>query len=1356
MRVIKRDSTFADFDADRIRNAISKAAESVHQEVDANKITDHVVERLTNLSLDEVGIESIQDLVEQELMNSSLYNVAKHYILYRNEKQKQRDMGVLNLKNLPDITPPWGPLGYVTYKRTYSRDNEEFKDTIIRVLIACQKQLKVGFTNDELRDAYEHFMNLRGSVAGRFLWTLGTETVSRFGLMSLQNCAFCKYDHPVRPATWVMDVLMLGCGVGVNIQKHNVENLPPVVDADIQIERKDTKDADFVIPDSREGWVSFLERVLEAFFVRGKSFTYSTILIRSAGAPIKGFGGVASGPEALCSGMSGICKVLSQRRGKKLRPIDCMDIIDIIGSIVVAGNVRRCLPKGSMVHLQRGLVPIEEVVPGDMALTGEGAYHRVSHFFQQGRQKLVSIKTESSSFRCTSNHRMAFLSPDSNKIGWKTASELRAGDMLLTTRTPLQGTKTCLPPCKDDGEFSPVINTALAWLLGFLRHKYPLDKECADHAKEIMGSFPSIKPILQHSVSYPHTIPPYIRCAQLPERLAYLSGIMDGRGGVSKGIVHILSTDSEVFAREVQNLCYSCGFETILVHCAGQVQVNAVSAHSRRVIASIPSLHKIVPPCDEEDDDAPETRPFTTDMVQVVEEEEVEEETYDITVEDKHEFYCGGHLTHNSAIIIIGDAEDREYINAKRWDLGNIPNYRAMSNNSVVCSHIDDLPSEFWNGYQGTGEPYGLINMDLAKKIGRVKDGSKYPDPLVEGFNPCVTGDTYVMTSEGQRQVKDLVGVKFHAVLDGKEYASTDEGFWHTGLKDVFCVKLGNGVEIKTTGNHMLKTAVGWKEVSDLTQEDFVLLSENKDYTWTGDGTEEEGYVVGRLVASPDMRFITLGVPAKYKETSDYTPIMIINETLQKLASDKPRMVFTKESEGVREYVFCSDHVQRLATKFQDLKHERCSYEFTIGFLRGFFDAESQVIRKQCIKVWQKFPRLLQCVQRLLLMVGILSHIEPIAQEDGGGYDLIIRDTNLDRFQDKIGLYDDDKLALLQSWTRKKKLDRFWSKVHSITPVGQEHVYDCTVQGAHAFSGNGVVAHNCAEQGLANYETCCLSEIFLPNLKSYEQLRSLATILYRICKHSLNLPCHHPETESIVHNNQRMGIGVTGWCQSTPEQKSWMAHLYEYLRQYDKIYSKKLGFETSVKLTTCKPSGTLSLLPGVTPGCHPAIFRHYIRRIRMSATNPLVDLCRSHGYHVEPQINFDGTNDSSTMVVEFPCKAADNAVLAESMSAIDQLEVMKEIQTNYSDNSVSITCYYRKEELPAIQQWLRENYQFNVKTVSFLLHYDSGFKQMPYESISEETYHELSRKVRPITSGTIHTDDTDSTMECAGGACPVK
>jgi phosphoribosylformimino-5-aminoimidazole carboxamide ribonucleotide (ProFAR) isomerase len=113
-------------------------------------------------------------------------------------------------------------------------------------------------------------------------------------------------------------------------------------------------------------------------------------------------------------------------------------------------------------------------------------------------------------------------------------------------------------------------------------------------------------------------------------------------------------------------------------------------------------------------------------------------------------------------------------------------------------------------------------------------------------------------------------------------------------------------------------------------------------------------------------------------------------------------------------------------------------------------------------------------------------------------------------------------------------------------------------------------------------------------------------------------------------------------------------------------------------------------------------------------------------------------------------------VLAKDTSAVRQLEFVKRLQSEWSDNSVSVTVYYRKEELPEIKQWLKENFNFSVKTVSFLLHNEHGFKQAPYEEITKEKYEELISKVTPITSVNVAESDMKDSFECAGGMCPIK
>ena len=246
---------------------------------------------------------------------------------------------------------PWSSVGYLTYKRTYARPiegtnrTEEFQETVERVIQACDKQLNVGFTKEEEDRLRYYLLSLKCAVAGRFFWQLGTQTVDRLGLASLQNCAFTVIDEPVRPFCWTMDMLALGSGVGYNIQRKYVDKLPVVRDWFRAPTRVDHGGADFIIPDSREGWVKFLGKTLKAAFlsqtIEKGTFTYSTQVIRGKGTPIKGFGGVASGPEELCWGIGKISEILEKRIGKKIRPIDALDILNIIGHIIVAGNVRR-------------------------------------------------------------------------------------------------------------------------------------------------------------------------------------------------------------------------------------------------------------------------------------------------------------------------------------------------------------------------------------------------------------------------------------------------------------------------------------------------------------------------------------------------------------------------------------------------------------------------------------------------------------------------------------------------------------------------------------------------------------------------------------------------------------------------------------------------------------------------------------------------------------------------------------------------------------------------------------------------------------------------------------------------------
>ena len=296
----------------------------------------------------------------------------------------------------------------------------------------------------------------------------------------------------------------------------------------------------------------------------------------------------------------------------------------------------------------------------------------------------------------------------------------------------------------------------------------------------------------------------------------------------------------------------------------------------------------------------------------------------------------------------------------------------------------------------------------------------------------------------------------------------------------------------------------------------------------------------------------------------------------------------------------------------------------------------------------------------------------------------------------------------------------------------------------------------CGEIGLEDGEPCNLAEIFLPNIESKEELMDLSRLLYKTQKAITTLSYPYPKSQAVIARNRRLGQGITGWMQSTEEQLSWISDCYEQLREYDKEWSAEKGINKSIKLTTVKPSGTLSLLAGVTPGIHPAYSQYYIRRVRMGSSDPLVNYCRDKGYDVQYDVGLDGKENHTVCVVSFPCETPEHAVLAKDLKAVDQLEWVAKAQAAWADNNVSVTVYYHKEELPEIQEWMKKNYKDRLKSVSFLLHSDHGFALAPYVEISKEEYTRLKGKIKEITFVDEISEYALEDLECEGGACPIR
>jgi hypothetical protein len=298
----------------------------------------------------------------------------------------------------------------------------------------------------------------------------------------------------------------------------------------------------------------------------------------------------------------------------------------------------------------------------------------------------------------------------------------------------------------------------------------------------------------------------------------------------------------------------------------------------------------------------------------------------------------------------------------------------------------------------------------------------------------------------------------------------------------------------------------------------------------------------------------------------------------------------------------------------------------------------------------------------------------------------------------------------------------------------------------------------CAEATLENGEPCNLLELPLCNIRDEEEFERNARLWFRAGKRVTLDRYHHPLSQEVVSRNRRVGVGITGCLASPLFSPKTLDRVYAAILDEDRKYSAELGIPFSIRHTVVKPSGTISKLFDAHgyEGIHPAYSRFIIQRIRFGSNDKLLPTLRAAGHHMEPVRKLDGTLDHGTQVVDFYVKAPDGLPVAdEGWDTWKQLEVHQMAQRHWADQAVSVTVYYKLEDIPRLKQWLSENLQ-NIKTISFLLHSGHGFVQAPKEPITAEQFEKLSAKIKPIDMDAISGGDMLGDIECSGGACPVR
>jgi len=348
-KIQKRDSSIVPFDFERIKIVIFKAMSANNEgsdaeaEMVAHKVMADVVRISKKYKNFIPSVEGIQDTVEKELILSDYVLTAKGYILYRDERARERENTVkvpLRVQKLAEESKKYftnNPLGEFVYLRTYARWIEEearretWIETVDRYIHFMKENLGEKLTEAEYVEVREAILNQEVMPSMRLMQFAGP--AARRSSVCAYNCSFIA-PTKLKDFGEILYISACGTGVGFAVESKNIQELP-------QIKRQSGKKLKtYVIADSKEGWADSLIAGMETWY-GGHDIEFDYSKIRPAGARLKVMGGKASGPDPLKSLLDFTRTKILARQGRRLNNIDAHDIICKIGEAIVAGGVRR-------------------------------------------------------------------------------------------------------------------------------------------------------------------------------------------------------------------------------------------------------------------------------------------------------------------------------------------------------------------------------------------------------------------------------------------------------------------------------------------------------------------------------------------------------------------------------------------------------------------------------------------------------------------------------------------------------------------------------------------------------------------------------------------------------------------------------------------------------------------------------------------------------------------------------------------------------------------------------------------------------------------------------------------------------
>lgn len=740
-----------------------------------------------------------------------------------------------------------------------------------------------------------------------------------------------------------------------------------------------------------------------------------------------------------------------------------------------------------------------------------------------------------------------------------------------------------------------------------------------------------------------------------------------------------------------------------------------------------------------------------------------------------------------SAEISLSNLSDQRMRDAKSGQWYVDKPHLALANNSVAYTEkpeVGPFMEEWTSLYKSKSGERGIFNrygaIEKIQRLGRRDHRFEF------GTNPCVTGDTRLLTSEGWTPIGQAVG-KSVKIWNGKNWSTVTP--FSTGYNPVYTVTLSDGSVVRATGKHgwavtpkSRKTrknvyehpafVSGYRYLQRVKTEDLVpgmTLSKFLLPEPVQGGVDPEGDAYSQGFYSGDG--VTGGTRSRV-----YAPKYAVVAALQgEVREEVPGY-------QSRDWV----HGPMLAKNYVPLN---ATLRYKLHWLAGLLDSDGCAVNPPYPKGYSALQitsvdlEFLSDVKRMLFSMGSASHLEVSTQghyghigpDDGTRsyfkpcHRLSISQVDTQRLVN-LGLATERVVIQTQTEPLDARRKRYVSVV-SVELTGEEETFCVTEPELGLCTFENHTTFNCGEIILRPRGLCNLSEAIVRENDGVGELREkvrLAAILGTWQSTQTRFRFVEPEWTRNAEEERLLGVSQTGIYDNPLLRGDLglekLAPVLQDLRgeviKANRVEAMAIGINPSVAATTVKPSGTVSQLALSPSGIHQGHAPTYIRRVTGDNKDPMTQFMVDSGIPSEPH----AAKPQDMTVFSFPIALGSSTVTRDQVTAIQHLELVKCYNLNWSEHAVSCTISVREHEWPAVGGWVYDNFDL-VAGLSFLPHFegDSSYTQLPYETVDRSTY-EAMRAAMPASIDWSDlrfyekgVDTVTGTREfaCVGNSCEI-